>query len=128
MIQALLPLKDLVGAKSRLSGILSPSQRRALAQAMVEDVLCVLASHSMIDGVTLVSDDPSAHLLASSYGAHHVDERKLACRGLNPVLEYCSARLLHKYASVVLVLHGDLPLLNDDDVTAMLRQQAVAWL
>ena len=34
MTQALVPLKDLVEAKSRLSGLLRPSERRALAQAM----------------------------------------------------------------------------------------------
>ena len=42
MAQALVPLKDLVQAKSRLSGLLRPSERRALAQAMAEDVLAVL--------------------------------------------------------------------------------------
>ena len=36
MTQVLLPLKDLVKAKSRLSGLLSPSERRALAQAKSE--------------------------------------------------------------------------------------------
>ena len=39
MAQALLPLKDLVQAKTRLGGLLRPSERRALAQAMAEDVL-----------------------------------------------------------------------------------------
>ena len=42
-VQALVPLKDLVEAKSRLSGLLRPTERRSLAQAMVEDVLSVPA-------------------------------------------------------------------------------------
>ena len=44
MAQALVPLKDLVLAKTRLSGVLTSVERRALAQAMVEDVLDVLSN------------------------------------------------------------------------------------
>ena len=56
MAQALVPLKDLVAAKSRLSGVLSPAERRSLAQAMVEDVLAlssapVILSHGGLKGV-----------------------------------------------------------------------------
>ena len=64
MAQALVPLKDLVQAKSRLAGLLRPSERRALAQAMAEDVLNVLANHVNVAGITLVSDDPGAGLPA----------------------------------------------------------------
>ena len=34
----LVPVKDLDGAKERLSPVLAPAERRALAQAMLEDV------------------------------------------------------------------------------------------
>jgi len=68
MAQALVPLKDLVQAKSRLAGLLRPSERRALAQAMVEDVLSVLSRHKDIVRVTLVSDDPGARHCAGHSG------------------------------------------------------------
>ena len=48
MLTALLPLKDLLLAKSRLAGLLHPSERCALTQAMAEDVLGVLASHAAV--------------------------------------------------------------------------------
>ena len=67
MAHALVPLKDLVTAKTRLSGLLRPAERRALAQAMVEDVLTTLVEHRQIERVTLVSDDPGAGLLACKY-------------------------------------------------------------
>jgi 2-phospho-L-lactate guanylyltransferase len=109
MVHALLPLKDLVSAKSRLSGVLNPSERRALAQAMVEDVLGILTSHPQISRVTLVSDDPGADLLALKYGIDFLDERTLNCRGLNPVLEKSCDRLGATADDLILILHGDIP-------------------
>lgn len=120
MAQALVPLKDLVRAKTRLSGVLSPSQRRALAQAMVEDVLALLRAHPLIDGINLVSDDPSAHLLAGQYGARHWPESELGCSGLNNIIGSASRRLLAQSGQPLLVLHADLPLLGLADVSAML--------
>jgi 2-phospho-L-lactate guanylyltransferase len=120
MAQALVPLKDLVQAKTRLAGLLSPSQRRALAQAMMEDVLAVLACHPQIEGITLLSDDPCAHLLAARYGAVHWPESELGARGLNAVVRAASARLLASQAQTVLLVHADLPALSPADICAVL--------
>ena len=120
VVQALVPLKDLVRAKTRLAGLLSPSERRALAQAMVEDVLGVLALHPEIEGITLLSDDPAAHLLAARYGASHWAESELGCRGLNAVVASASDRLLAVRGAPLLLLHADLPLLSAADISAVL--------
>ena len=61
MAQALVPLKDLVEAKSRLSGLLRPSERRALAQAMAEDVEAALELLEV--AITLISPSLSCRLL-----------------------------------------------------------------
>ena len=87
MVGALVPLKDLVVAKTRLGGLLRPAQRRALAQAMVEDVLTVLCAHPLVEQVALLSDDPGAHLLAGQYGLLHVPESQCPGTGLNAALE-----------------------------------------
>lgn len=116
MAQALVPLKDLVEAKSRLAGILRPSERRALAQAMAEDVLTVLRAHLRVSGITLVSDDPVADLLARKYGATCWPESALGCRGLNPVVQRASEQLLTALDAPLLVLHADLPLLTGADI------------
>lgn len=123
MAQALLPLKDLVQAKTRLAGLLRPSERRALAQAMAEDVLAVLAAHPDIARITLVSDDPGAELLARKYAADWWPERTLGCRGLNPLMQCASERLLANGEEPLIVLHADLPLLAPDDITAVLAAQ-----
>ena len=125
MAQALVPLKDLVAAKTRLSGLLCPSERRALAQAMVEDVLLTLASHPRLTRVTLVSDDPGAGLLAYKYGIESLDESLLEGRGLNPVLESACERIMPGGDEPLLVLHGDIPTLTHADIDAVLVKHAV---
>ncbi|NQX89125.1 MAG: 2-phospho-L-lactate guanylyltransferase [Halioglobus sp.] len=121
MIQALVPLKDLVEAKSRLSGLLRPSERRALAQAMVEDVLAALRDHEELDNITLVSDDPGANLLAQKYAADCWPERRLGCRGLNPLIHRATQILLQSCDEPLMVLHADLPLLGKADIDAVLN-------
>ncbi len=121
MARAIVPLKDLVEAKSRLSGLLRPAERRSLAQAMVEDVLSTLVSHAQISAVTLVSDDPSSALLANSYGIEHMPESALGCRGLNPVIARVSSLVCERNDQPILVLHGDLPCLKGDDISATLN-------
>lgn len=123
MATALVPLKDLVQAKSRLAGLLRPSERRALAQAMVEDVLAVLAQHDRIEQIVLVSDDPGADLLATKYGTDCWTESALGCTGLNAVVGCASERILGDSEEPLLVLHGDLPLLGQADISAALDCQ-----
>jgi 2-phospho-L-lactate guanylyltransferase len=123
MARALVPLKDLVTAKTRLSGLLRPAERRALAQAMVEDVLTTLVEHKQIERVTLVSDDPGAGLLAGKYDIECLDESKLGCRGLNPILEKSCDKLLGCGDEPLIVLHGDIPLLSSRDIDAVVLTQ-----
>lgn len=118
MIRALLPLKNLAAAKTRLSGVLSASERRALALAMAEDVLAVLVAHPLVAEVTLVSDDAVAHLLAAGYGARHLDESAFACTGLNAVLERAADRIAPGPGDGLLLVHADLPLLDGGDIDA----------
>jgi 2-phospho-L-lactate guanylyltransferase len=122
MAVALVPLKDLVEAKTRLAGLLRPSERRALAQAMVEDVLAVLASHPEISRVVLLSDDPGAHLLAENYGAEYWPETGFSGIGLNALLTEAAQRLLDQGCEALVILHGDLPLLRAEDITAVVRE------
>ncbi len=114
----LIPIKDFVNAKQRLSGVLSPSERRALSQAMVEDMLECLRGVAGIDGILLVSDDPGAGLLAYRYGASVLVEKGHS-RGLNAAVEQAAAHLAQRGASHMLVLHGDLPAISAGDIAAL---------
>lgn len=119
--RALVPLKDLVEAKSRLSGMFRPAERRALAQAMAEDVLSTLTQHPQFEQVILLSDDPGAAMLAQKYGADHWPESALECRGLNNVIARSCDLLFNQSESPVVVLHADLPYLASADLTAVLQ-------
>jgi FO synthase len=122
LAHALVPLKHLVQAKTRLAEILDPSQRLGLARAMAEDVLRVLAAHPDIETVTLISDDPTAGQLAELCGARCWPEQAFGTQGLNPLLRAACERL-GVDSGQLLVLHADLPLLSAADVTAALALQ-----
>jgi 2-phospho-L-lactate guanylyltransferase len=120
MVWALLPLKDFVDAKQRLSGVLAPHERRRLFQAMVEDVLTVLSQHHAIDQTLIISDDPSASLLADRYNVEHLEESTLQARGLNGVIEAGAAYLAGRGIDSVMTVHGDLPLISTEELQQLI--------
>lgn len=107
---ALVPLKNLDGVKTRLSGLLSPSARRELALAMARDVAAALAQSRTVERVVLVSSVPDLpHLLGvpgiSTYcGAES--------RGLNEDLGDAAHWAREQGATHALIAHADLPLLS----------------
>ncbi len=121
MVWALLPVKDLVRAKSRLAGVLAPHERRALAQAMVEDVLAALGAVVELEGVLLLSDDPTAELLAYKYAIEVISETSLGCTGLNNVVNAGRQLLEDRGVRDLLVVHGDIPLLQAADVQRVIN-------
>jgi 2-phospho-L-lactate guanylyltransferase len=93
---------------------------------MVEDVLQVLAAHSAIDKVVVVSDDPAAELLAEHYQVDYWPEQSLPGSGLNAVVTaFAKAAQLRGVASL-LVVHGDLPLLSAGQIDSLLASHAPA--
>lgn len=119
MITALVPIKDFVLAKTRLAGVLQASERRALAQAMAEDVLQALADSTCVNRVVLVSDDPGAALLAASRQAQCLTQKVLGSTGLNPTLVAAAQRLGPSPGQSLLFVHGDLPALTPAAIDAM---------
>ncbi|QFU76528.1 7,8-didemethyl-8-hydroxy-5-deazariboflavin synthase subunit CofH [Halioglobus maricola] len=117
---ALVALKSLTLAKTRLAPLLGPADRAALVQAMAADVLQVLASHRSVTSVTLVSDDPAATMLAQQFGAEVLSEAALAGEGLNALLAAATEHIRTDRKGPLLVLHADLPLLRESDISAVL--------
>lgn len=116
----LIPLKNFVDAKLRLSGMLSAAERRGLVQAMVEDVLAVVVAEPSLKGVVLLSDDPSAGLLAGHFGVQCWSERALGAVGLNGVVSAGVSRLAAQGADAVMVVHGDIPLMDGGELAQLL--------
>ena len=120
MIWAVLPLKDFMNAKQRLSGVLAPHERRGLFQCMVEDVLEALSQCAMIEQVLIVSDDPAAEMLAVRYKATTLAENENS--GLNAAVSQAANYVMAKGGDTMLVIHGDLPLANSAELTALCEQ------
>lgn len=125
---AILPLKDFLKAKQRLAGVLSDVERRHLFQMMVQDVLEALSASTEVSHVLLVSDDPSAALLAEHYGVECLSEKALfeplaagvAPSGLNAVVNATIATLAERGVDELMVVHGDLPLIQASEIDALL--------
>jgi len=111
MITALVPFKPLSEAKSRLASILSPADRRTLALAMLDDVLTALAKSHAVSTVLVTASDGAAHALAGSRNIHCLTDTGV---NLNHSIQLVLEQL--EYASPVLVMHADLPLVEADDI------------
>ena len=113
---AVVPVKDLAGTKSRLAPVLNPGARAGLTLYMMGRVVRALKGAGVAD-VCVVSPDPVVLGEAHSRGAAPLAQKSL---GLNPALEEGRARALAGEASALLVLPADLPLLDEEDVGAVL--------
>ena len=114
---AVVPVKDLQGTKSRLAPILDPGARAGLTLYMMGRVVAAIRS-SGVDDVCVVSPDRIVLKEAQRRGAIPLAQRS---RGLNPALEEGRRRALELGASTLLVVPADLPLLQEEDVRAVLK-------
>ena len=73
-IWAVVPIKELDGAKQRLAPLLSPAERRALIEVMMGEVLEAVAGARSLAGIMVVTLDPQATTLASGLGARVVTD------------------------------------------------------
>ena len=122
---ALLPVKRLDHAKSRLAGALTPRQRRRLSLCMAEDALSVLSRAAAIDGVMVVSCDEAALALAAAYGAQTLNTG--ADHGyIDDVLSGVEV-LVRQGAGRILIIPADVPELGEADLTR-LRQAPEAGI
>ncbi len=117
-VWALVPVKRLDHAKSRLSGVLDPAERRALAKAMLYDVLAALAGVGGLAGILVVTADPEAAATATSFGATVLAEPEE--EGLNAAIAHGMAWLEERGKSGVLVVPADIPFVTRPEIRAVL--------
>jgi 2-phospho-L-lactate guanylyltransferase len=73
-IWAVVPIKELEGAKQRLAPLLTPAQRRALIEVMMGEVLEAVAGARSLAGIVVVTIDPRAAVLAKRLDARIVTD------------------------------------------------------
>ncbi len=119
---AILPVKSFNAAKQRLAGLLGAGSRQALAQAMFSDVLTSLRHVPGLDAVAVVTSDRVAESAA-------LGERVQVLRDTEQAGQSEAALIGIRYAQAagyerVLLVPGDTPLVEPDDVVALLELDA----
>ncbi len=116
---AIIPVKPLKNAKSRLSPVLLPDQRFELAQAMLRHVLSVTTTIQQVTGVLVISRDTKALAIARELGAKTLQEGALS--NLNPALMRATMVVKSWRADAVLILPADLPFINAEDIRGLIQ-------
>lgn len=129
---ALIPVKTLAHAKSRLSAHLSPGQRSRLVLDMLQHVIQTLNESELFERVYVVSADPQVLELVQQWDAEPLRETR---PGHNPALQ-SAAQIIHERAAWrhglngeilrdtfgLLTISADLPLITQADIAALLAQ------
>ena len=110
------PVKDLVNAKQRLVPVLSPSERRELARAMLEDVL-EAAVAALPGSVLVVTTDPAVGAIARAAGAECLAES--ANRGHTAAVAFAQREAVARGAARFLTLPGDVPCVTAEEIAAL---------
>jgi 2-phospho-L-lactate/phosphoenolpyruvate guanylyltransferase len=123
-IWAVVPVKELAGAKQRLSSCLSPEERRALATVMLEDVLAAVSAVRELVGILVVTVDPVATSLAGRYSARIVTEG--ARDGHTGAVTATAGLLAREGQAGMMTMPGDIPRLSSAEVAATLAAHRAA--
>lgn len=117
-IWAIVPVKEMDGAKQRLAGLLSPPQRRALAEIMLGEVLAAIAASRGLAGILLVTLDPIASDMARRIGARVISD---GAREGHTGSVVAGIRLLQREGrSGMITMPGDIPAVTAAEIEAVL--------
>ena len=112
-VLAAVPVKDLVNAKQRLVPALAPDERRALAHAMLEDVLDALVA-ALPGAVAVVTTDADVMAVARRRGVRCLVEG--ANRGHTEAVAFAQREAVARGADRFLTIPGDVPCVTADEV------------
>jgi 2-phospho-L-lactate guanylyltransferase len=115
---AVLPVKRFDEAKQRLGEAMRSGTRRALAEAMLTDVLTALRRSKRVEGVLVVTSENAADALARAHGARTI--RDPSEPGHNPAAREGVRWAIEQGARRVLLVPGDCPALDAVEVDDLL--------
>ena len=115
---AILPVKEMAGAKQRLAPLLSPEERIVLMQMMLRDVLAALSAAQGLAGIALVTLDSWAEALAQEHGARIITQG--AREGHTGAVTSAAAVLQAEGVAAILTLPGDVPALKTPEIEALI--------
>lgn len=115
---AILPVKRFGAAKVRLGDELSGGTKRALAEAMMTDVLMALRRTKAVSEVLLVTSEPAAEAIGRGYGANVLHDDHDA--GQSPAALIGVEHAIESGATRVLLVPGDCPALDPAELEELL--------
>jgi 2-phospho-L-lactate guanylyltransferase len=115
MAMALIPVKSLSNAKSRLASILATDERCALVLAMLETVVTQCLACPKITKVCVITPDPAIAAVTEALGATTVHRHGDA--GLNAAIDSGLEWARHFEAGQILILPADIPFLSQSDLS-----------
>lgn len=109
----IIPVKKFEAAKSRLGSLFSKSERKQIAQYMLEDVLQTITSMRERPVSVVVSNDISVKRISEKYNVNYVKETKNELNGaVSEAIKWC----LKRRANSVLIIPSDIPLVQPKDL------------
>lgn len=114
---AVVPIKHLDDAKTRLAGRRTPSERRCLVRNLLRHVLSTLQESRLVHKITIVTPDPTVLHEAEFLNITGILQTNT---GLNAAIRLGRDEALQYRAHAMLVLLPDLPLLTVPDIDALL--------
>lgn len=116
-VVAIVPVKELDVAKSRLAAALAPDERQRLMLAMLSDVLLALRRCSSVARTVVVTSDRDARHRAQAEGASVVEDGPASSHAGAALRGIAGAALP---TDRVLLVPGDCPLLDPAELDALL--------
>lgn len=118
-IWAVIPIKELGGAKQRLAPPLSPTQRRALIEVMMGEVLDAVAGVRGLGGILVVTLDTQATAYAKRLGARITTD---GARDGHTGSVVAGLKLLAKEGRTgMMTLPADVPAATSAEIEAVLK-------
>ncbi len=114
-VRIIVPHRGLEAAKTRLATSLSPDERIFLASQLLQRVLRV--AREVTEDVVVISPSRALLEIVEPSGARLVVQRGM---GLNEGLEQARFDTIADDVTTMVVLHGDLPNLQPDDVRTLI--------
>lgn len=118
-IWAVLPMKNIEHAKSRLSAVLSDEERREMVLSLYENTLAQIKHWNRLSGILIVSADPVFRPACDETHIHFLQEEN--GENLNKSIRLATETLKSEGADAMLVIHGDMPLINQNALSLLLN-------
>jgi 2-phospho-L-lactate guanylyltransferase len=122
-VWAVVPIRGLRTAKTRLSPDLDPAERLALVTEMLRRTLVATRDAESIVGTVVVTLDPAVAGIATAHRAVGLVD---LLPGLNEAIRAARSLAVAREASAVLILPADLPSVTADRLDALLAEARAA--